>query len=314
MDIVVYKPKKFVDFYNPAKSDNYGEEVYMMAKMLYEYDDNLYIGVLSKNNIIKNINNGIVDISSLLENDKKEKADYLIMITGYLSQNEEAKVLDIINAKKKILFVTDLFCVKEYNLHNYDIIVTPTKPSYFSVKKNVRFFNISNLRSKFLFDNFKPKKVPYIDRLRKGIYIGHDYFVDKFKEYVVRPNIKFYGKAKSFNIYNPIKNSKVLSTLSKYLYSPIFYNNTCMVAGLVTARLVELAIAGVVPIIDYTYYPYNNQHKLYNNLMCKDYESFIEIANKIDYDFYNFVIDKHKITIENELSNLNSKLYNVLFS
>lgn len=313
MNIVIYKPKKFVDFYDPSNIENYGEEVYMMSKLLNKYDKKLKIGILSKNNIDGSLGN-IYNISNILKTNDKRKVDYLIMITGYLSPNEENTILDFINAEEKILFVTDLFCVKDYNLRNYDIIITPTKPSYFNVKKDIRYFNISNLRSKFLLDNFGGFKIPsYKHKIKRGIYIGHDYFVDKFKEYVMRPKIHFYGKAKTFNIYNPIRNSRVLLTLSKYLYSPIFYNNMCMTAGLTTARLVELAIAGVVPIIDYTYFPYNNQHKLYGDLMCKDYESFLDNVDKINCDFYKFVLDRHKITIENELSNLEAKLYDVLF-
>jgi len=311
-DVVLYKPGRFANFLNPKKTQTFGEEVIQTANMLLSVDKSLKIGILSRNNVSRNSN--IFDVS------KKDiiLTNKLVVFSGYFDIETENDIMERVKSNERILISTDFNCFKKHNTRLYDKVVCHFDPS--NVKhKNAVFFPNSLLRCKFIMDNFY-KKTNYLktykNRKRKVVFIGSDVEkLEKFKEYVLRPNVDFYGKSKMFYIHKPLSIKGTFLKLKEYRYTIIFHNPLYEHIRLTSSRLIEASLSGCIPIIDYTYKPYNNDASEYEDCYVNSYENMVKFIRLTrDINFYKSILERHERLLYKSFSDIENKVYKLIFT
>jgi len=291
-DFIISKPFKRANFTYPILSDNFGEELLVFADMLKDYSR----GILG-NVFISDIPPKPKKLHKLDYN-KKYSCDTLIMITGNLEAdniNEDA-ILYNIKAKRRILFVTDHYMLKKYyKPDKYTTVFINSIPLF----KNAKSLNTTFLRYKF-YKQYKETGNHFLTN-KKGVFLGGDKNREnKFKEYVIRPDIDFYGYSRLLGVENKIDLHETVSRLSSYTYSPIFHSKYFCDIKLTTVRLLECAIFGLVPIIDKDYKHFDDSQKIYNEFIVKDYMDAYNRIIKNVTNIKNHIDIYHKLYMEYE--------------
>jgi len=100
-------------------------------------------------------------------------------------------------------------------------------------------------------------------------------------DYVVRPDIDFYGKMESLNINKIIDRQTAYNILKTRTYSPVFFDQRVDELHFVTARPLELMLFGVVPFVDKKYDMGELQFDANDNRRVANYQEMYEKAQNM---------------------------------
>lgn len=294
MKIAIYKPYKTIYWNDIAKDTNvWSRECVNFSKLLADNGHEVYLlSTTDYQNTYKNVH--------VCLNYKDMKFDVLVVFNGAFSRQSmsEETVLKDINTNKTILLGSDLdLLMQEHNHDLYDIILTATPER---ITKNAKYGSVQD------YHMYKETiyKGGWEIRKKQGLFIGQDrHKIEKFMEYIFRPNIDFFGKCQKLNIDKIIPRNIAYDLLRQYLYSIVFFDNRVNDIGFVTARPLELMLFGLIPFVDSSYDKYELQFKKDSYLRVNNYEEFYEKTQNLNKQQFLQIQQEHFDIIEKIIKN-----------
>ena len=281
MKINIYKPCKTIFWNDIAKDTNvWSREIVGLSKLLADRGHEVVLtSSTDYNGNYNNVSRGQI----------YDKCDVFVVFNGAFSKQEikENKVLEAANCEKKVLIASDLDLTKtEHELDEYDYVLTATKKQ---ICKNSEYGAVEH------YHMYKQEmyKGGWEVRQHRGVFIGHDrHKVEKMLDYVIRPDIDFYGKMESLNINKIIDRQTAYNILKTRTYSPVFFDKRVEDLDFVTARPLELMLFGVVPFIDIRYDMGELQFKLSDHRRVRNYQEMYEKAQNMGKDEFLYLQKK----------------------
>lgn len=273
MNIGIYKPTKKILFDDKEDTSSWSLELVNLAKIFAEHGHQVYIlSETDYKNNIKNIFNSPSEIPDKF-------FDIIFLSNGKMDSKiyTENKLVEFLNSKcyDLILLETDLtLSLDNHTLSKYKLIFSQSKHRgiYAHLEKLCLY------KHKLYKNNFK-------QRTKSGIFIGHERDrKNKIFEYVVRPNMKWFGKSLSLNLNTKIGKNDVDKSLSKYLYTIVISGDIQNAMCFVSQRYFENCAAGIINFVDYEYDRDELIIKRDDWRRVKNYEEFFNKAQQLCKD------------------------------
>lgn len=252
MNIAIYKPYKPILFDDEKDTSSWSREIVNLIKIFASHGHKIII--LSKTDYdynkhhIENVGIGNV-------NDAKQfNFDILFVSNGVFDRDQltEDLLLDKVNAKNNVLIGTDLTLLENYHDYKkYDVVLTQTK---YQPHKNWHYGHLEKL---FAYGEEVNKNSPDT-RKHKAIFIGHERDrYDDIKEFVIRPDVDWYGKSPTLDTRNMATKSQVIDMLGKYKFNIIIADPMYYLYGFITQRYYEGCLHGCINLVIDKYDKFN---------------------------------------------------------
>jgi len=270
MKIGIYKPCKTIFWNDIAKDTNvWSREIIGMSKMLADRGHEVVL--TSTTDYTNNYHNVSVGKVS-------DRFDVFVVFNGAFSKQKttEKEIFDSLKCGQTMLIASDLDLTRtEHDFELYDNISTATKEliwqhSEYGAVEHYHMYGQEMYKG------------GWEARQHRGVFVGHDrHKVEKMLDYVVRPDIDFYGKMESLNINKIIDRQTAYNILKTRTYSPVFFDQRVDELHFVTARPLELMLFGVVPFVDKKYDMGELQFDANDNRRVANYQEMYEKAQNM---------------------------------
>jgi hypothetical protein len=193
----------------------------------------------------------------------KEEFDYLLVFNGPYPRNiineyENLKHMTKF-AKKSFFIVTDLRIKLYDQFHElFDKVLTQSKRQLNSIKAKQAY---SGMPQSILFDTSFSASfniLPNTQQVKKDkliVFGGNERNRTKdFIEYIIRPNVEYYGKSSTFSPEdNRLPTQEYMKLFRRTKYSIVIADKEYNQNGFITQRYYECLANDVIPFVDYKY-------------------------------------------------------------
>lgn len=271
MKLGFYKPYKKTCFDFNSDDNNYGgsQENVNLMKIFAEHGHEFYI--FSKTDYQENIPNIYIgNINDI------PKLDYIFISNGVFEKDQFTEE-EITNKFRKycdqiVLLETDLSLSRKYHdINNYDIILSQGPTNEYREYAHLE---------KLIIYKHKIFKNSWDSRFFDVVFIGTERDrTNKIVEYIMRPNVTWFGKSNTFKINNKVNRLKLAESLTEHFVSIVMSGDEQNSDGFVSQRYFENSLFGCINLIDHEY---DNTELNIRHDDWRRVKNYLDVFNKIE--------------------------------
>lgn len=270
MDVEIYKPYKKILFDDELDTNSWSREIVNFAKILASHQHNVFItSDTDYQNNISNIYKG-----------QCSHPQYVFISNGLWDKDSRTEFDVVSEARKKgaqvFLLETDLL-LSPLHKEQYDGVLTQnTQSSLYSHLEKLILY-----QHPIYTDSFH-------DRIKEGVFVGYERDrTSQISEYIVRPNMNWFGKSETFNINNKATKSQLTDVLRKYLYTITISGQNQNEHNFVSQRYYENILHGIINFVDSQYDKSGQLLSINHFRRVKNYIELRHKLNMIDDKLFN---------------------------